>query len=71
MTTPTTVLPSLTLADTDPADLAVDAVVIGVHSQEGEDGSAGELLLASGAESIAAAFDGKLTATLKIGRAHV
>lgn len=66
MTTPTTVLPSLTLADTDPADLAVDAVVIGVHSQEGEDGSAGELLLASGAESIAAAFDGKLTATLSL-----
>lgn len=66
MTTPMTVLPMLNLADTDPADLAVDAVVIGVHSQESEDGTAGELLLASGAESIAAAFDGKLTATLTL-----
>ncbi|HCT76053.1 MAG TPA: leucyl aminopeptidase, partial [Micromonosporaceae bacterium] len=66
MTTPTTVLPTLNLADTDPADLAVDAVVIGVHSQEGSNGTAGELLLASGAESIAAAFDGKLTATLTL-----
>ncbi|WP_281274410.1 M17 family peptidase N-terminal domain-containing protein, partial [Allorhizocola rhizosphaerae] len=63
MTTPTTVLPTLALADTDPADLAVDAIVIGVHSQEGE---GGDLLLASGAESIAAAFDGKLTATLAL-----
>ncbi len=63
MTTPTTVLPTLTLADTDPADLDVDAIVIGVHSQEGE---GADLLLASGAESIAAAFDGKLTATLAL-----
>ena len=63
MTTPTTVLPTLKLADTDPADLTVDAIVIGVHSQEGDDG---DLLLASGAESIAAAFDGKLTATLAV-----
>ncbi len=66
MTTPTTALPTLQLADTDPADLTVDAVVIGVHSQEGTNGTAGELLLASGAESIAAAFDGKLTATLTL-----
>ncbi|GHJ45078.1 putative cytosol aminopeptidase [Catellatospora sp. TT07R-123] len=64
MTTPTTALPTLSLADTDPADLTVDAVVIGVHSQDGAEGAGGELLLASGAESIAAAFDGKLTATL-------
>ena len=63
MTTPTTVLPTLKLADTDPADLTVDAIVIGVHSQEGE---GADLLLASGAESIAAAFDGKLTATLAL-----
>jgi leucyl aminopeptidase len=63
VTTPTTVLPTLKLADTDPADLTVDAVVIGVHSQ---DGDGGDLLLASGAESIAAAFDGKLTATLAL-----
>jgi len=66
VTTPTTALPTLSLADTDPADLTVDAVVIGVHSQDGAEGSAGELLLASGAESIAAAFDGKLTATLAV-----
>ncbi|WP_020521372.1 leucyl aminopeptidase [Catelliglobosispora koreensis] len=66
MTTPTTALPILSLADTDPADQAVDAVVIGVHSQEGSNGTPGELLLASGAESIAAAFDGKLTSTLTL-----
>jgi leucyl aminopeptidase len=51
------------LFDTDPAELAVDAVVIGVHSP-GDDHKPGDLLLASGAESIAAAFDGKLSATL-------
>lgn len=49
----------LTLVDTDPAELKVDAVVIGVHS-----GS--PLLLASGAESVTAAFDGKLTETLRL-----
>jgi leucyl aminopeptidase len=53
--------PSLALVDTDPAELPVDAVVIGVHSHDGE---TGPLLLASGAESIAAAFDGALTDTL-------
>ncbi|KKJ93179.1 hypothetical protein LQ51_30910, partial [Micromonospora sp. HK10] len=61
MTSPRT---TLSLVDTDPAELAVDAIVIGVHSQPTgqEAGSpAGALLLASGAESIAAAFDGKLT----------
>jgi leucyl aminopeptidase len=51
--------PTLDLVDTDPAELDVDAVVIGVHSAE-----AGGLLLASGAESITAAFDGALTRTL-------
>jgi leucyl aminopeptidase len=49
----------LALVDTDPAELKVDAVVIGVHS-----GSS--LLLASGAESVTAAFDGKLTETLAL-----
>jgi leucyl aminopeptidase len=49
----------LALADTDPAELKVDAVVIGVHS-----GS--PLLLASGAESVTAAFDGRLTETLTL-----
>ncbi|MGK5672681.1 leucyl aminopeptidase [Micromonospora sp. URMC 106] len=67
MTSPST---TLSLVDTDPAELAVDAIVIGVHSQTGEqdatNGLAGTLLLASGAESIAAAFDGKLTETLAL-----
>ncbi|MFG3579140.1 leucyl aminopeptidase [Micromonospora chersina] len=66
MTSPRT---TLSLVDTDPAELAVDAIVIGVHSQttEQESGSpASALLLASGAESIAAAFDGKLTETLAL-----
>jgi leucyl aminopeptidase len=55
--------PSLSLVDTDPAESAVDAIVIGLHSQP-DDG--GALLPAAGAESIAAAFDGKLTATLAL-----
>ncbi|MGC5018228.1 leucyl aminopeptidase [Micromonospora sp. DT47] len=67
MTSPST---TLSLVDTDPAELAVDAIVIGVHSQTAEQdatsGFAGTLLLASGAESIAAAFDGKLTETLAL-----
>ncbi|MGW1453278.1 M17 family peptidase N-terminal domain-containing protein, partial [Micromonospora sp. NPDC002411] len=68
MTSPRTT--NLSLVDTDPAELAVDAIVIGLHSQTGEQdatsGLAGTLLLASGAESIAAAFDGKLTETLAL-----
>ncbi|PZG16430.1 leucyl aminopeptidase [Micromonospora craterilacus] len=67
MTSPST---TLSLVDTDPAELAVDAIVIGVHSTTGEpaatSGFAGTLLLATGAESIAAAFDGKLTETLAL-----
>ena len=55
--------PRLRLVDTDPAELAVDAIVIGLHSQPDEGGA---LLPAAGAESIAAAFDGKLTATLAL-----
>ncbi|GLY01753.1 MULTISPECIES: leucyl aminopeptidase [Actinoplanes] len=55
--------PSLSLVDTDPAESAVDAIVIGLHSQPDEDGS---LLPAAGAESIAAAFDGKLISTLAL-----
>jgi leucyl aminopeptidase len=55
--------PSLSLVDTDPAELAVDAIVIGLHSQPDENGA---LLPAAGAESIAAAFDGKLTSTLAL-----
>src|ERR1700752_3761787 len=55
--------PSLSLVDSDPAELAVDAIVIGLHSQPDE---GGVLLPAAGAESIAAAFDGKLTSTLAL-----
>jgi leucyl aminopeptidase len=71
VTSPST---TLSLVDTDPAELAVDAIVIGVHSQTGTEdpaapgpgGFAGTLLLATGAESIAAAFDGRLTETLAL-----
>ena len=55
--------PSISLVDSDPAEFAVDAIVIGLHSQP-DDG--GALLPAAGAESIAAAFDGRLTATLAL-----
>src|SRR4051794_32327759 len=55
--------PTLSLVDTDPAESAVDAIVIGLHSQPDEGGA---LLPAAGAESIAAAFDGKLIATLAL-----
>ncbi|WP_250030359.1 leucyl aminopeptidase [Paractinoplanes maris] len=55
--------PNLSLVDTDPAELAVDAIVIGLHSQPDEGGA---LLPAAGAESIAAAFEGKLTSTLAL-----
>jgi leucyl aminopeptidase len=54
--------PSISLVDTDPAELVVDAIVIGLHSQPDEGG----ILPAAGAESIAAAFDGKLTSTLAL-----
>ncbi|MFX0594521.1 leucyl aminopeptidase [Melissospora conviva] len=68
MTSPST---TLSLVDSDPAELAVDAIVIGVYSQRPEgdataDGFADTLLLAAGAESIAAAFDGNLTRTLAL-----
>ncbi|MBB5869504.1 leucyl aminopeptidase [Allocatelliglobosispora scoriae] len=62
----TTSAATLSLFDTDPAELAVDAVVIGVHSPGDSDGKPGDLLLASGAESIAAAFEGRLSATLSL-----
>ena len=58
---------SLSLVDTDPAELAVDAIVIGLHAAEadGPDGLSGPLL-APGAESVAAAFDGQLAKTLAL-----
>ncbi|HEY2793091.1 MAG TPA: M17 family peptidase N-terminal domain-containing protein, partial [Micromonosporaceae bacterium] len=61
---PNTELATLRLVDTDPAELTADAVVIGVYSQDADAPS--PLLLASGAESIAVAFDGKLTDTLQL-----
>jgi leucyl aminopeptidase len=57
---------SLNLVDTDPAELPVDAVVIGVYSVPDAKSDEPPLLLASGAESIAAAFDGRLSETLSL-----
>jgi len=57
-----TTLPTLGLADGDPAEQAVDAVVIGVYSQDAD--APAPLLLAAGAESVAVAFDGRLVETL-------
>jgi leucyl aminopeptidase len=53
---------ALSLVDSDPAELAVDAVVVGVYALD--DDADGSLLLASGAESVAAAFDGRFIETL-------
>jgi leucyl aminopeptidase len=67
-------LPRLSLFDTDPAELTVDAVVIGVYCHEDKSGEQ-ELLVGAGAESIVAAFEGfpgtpgtpaGLTATLRL-----
>jgi leucyl aminopeptidase len=58
-------LPRLSLFDTDPAELAVDAIVVGVHRRNGDPGR-GELLIGTGAESIAAAFDGRFLDTLRL-----
>ncbi len=60
----TTNPPTLALADGDPAEQAVDAVVIGVYSQDAD--APAPLLLAAGAESIAAAFEGRLVETLAL-----
>jgi leucyl aminopeptidase len=57
---------SLNLVDTDPAELRVDAVVIGVHSVADPKSDEAPLLLASGAESITAAFEGQLGETLAL-----
>src|SRR2546423_2560454 len=57
-------IPTLGLADGDPAEQAVDAVVIGVYSQEAD--APAPLLLASGAGSVAVAFDGQLVETLTL-----
>ncbi|WP_433609441.1 leucyl aminopeptidase [Dactylosporangium sp. CA-139114] len=58
---------SLTLVDTDPATLVADAVVIGVYADDSPDA---KLVLAPGAQSIAAAFSdrpgGGLAETLRV-----
>ena len=54
----------LSLSDTDPAELAVDAIVVGLHSTNGSSG--GAPLLAPGAESVAVAFEGRLAETLAL-----
>jgi leucyl aminopeptidase len=60
----------LSLSDTDPAELAVDAIVVGLHSTGPADSAKGGgdtgPLLAPGAESVAVAFDGKLAETLAL-----
>jgi leucyl aminopeptidase len=53
----------LSLSDTDPAELAVDAIVVGLHTANGDGGPP---LLAPGAESVAVAFDGHLAETLAL-----
>jgi leucyl aminopeptidase len=52
---------TLALSDTDPAELTVDAIVVGLHTAEG-----GCPLLAPGAESVAVAFEGALAHTLSL-----
>lgn len=65
-------LPRLTLFDTDPAELAAEAVVIGLYRSQDEashhEAAAGppELLVAAGGESVVAAFDGQLVAALRL-----
>ncbi len=53
---------TLNLSDTDPAELAVDAIVVGLHSTT----NGGAPLLAPGAESVAVAFEGRLAETLAL-----
>ncbi len=62
MTTQDSETTKLELIDTDPAEFTAGAIVIGVYSQDSDAPS--PLLLASGAESIGLAFDGKLIDTL-------
>jgi leucyl aminopeptidase len=55
----------LSLSDTDPAELAVDALVVGLHAAANGAGRGGPML-APGAESVAVAFEGKLAETLAL-----
>jgi leucyl aminopeptidase len=54
---------SISLSDTDPAELTVDAIVVGLHTADGDSGGP---LLAPGAESVAVAFEGGLAGTLAL-----
>jgi leucyl aminopeptidase len=56
----------LTLSDSDPADLGVDAIVVGLHEGPEPGGADRTPLLAPGAESVAVAFDGSLAQTLAL-----
>ncbi len=56
----------LSLSDTDPAELAVDAIVVGLHSTNGGSVGGSTPLLAPGAESVAVAFEGRLAETLAL-----
>jgi leucyl aminopeptidase len=56
----------LSLSDTDPAELAVDAIVVGLHSTNGTGANGGSPLLAPGAESVAVAFEGRLAETFAL-----
>jgi leucyl aminopeptidase len=53
---------TLALADTDPTKLAVDAIVIGVYASEDD----GKVSLAAGSDSVASAFGGNFTETLRM-----
>jgi leucyl aminopeptidase len=71
---PQSIATKLTLVDTDPAELKVDAIVVGLHSagalaNPGRGRNRQEAatpLLAPGAESVAVAFDGQLAGTLAL-----
>ena len=56
----------LSLSDTDPAELAVDAIVVGLHSTNGSGANGSAPLLAPGAESVAVAFEGRLAELLAL-----
>jgi leucyl aminopeptidase len=62
---------TLTLVDTEPADLVVDAVVIGIHSRAAAGSAArpdadGGPRLAAGTQGVSEAFGGRLVDTLRL-----
>ncbi|HEY7225896.1 MAG TPA: leucyl aminopeptidase [Micromonosporaceae bacterium] len=58
-------MPALHLSDTDPAELPVDAIVVGLYATNGGTGGSAPLL-APGAESVAVAFEGRLAETFAL-----